>query len=463
MKLRSHLVIAMTSLIVSSLLVVGIFTVTVSRRGMTRLASEQLSFKAEEIRKFAWNQWDVLVTNGLTELPLFREAVLDSVNSYARTVVREGIETVTAFDQNGQILFASSESGVSLSDDDWNTIRNEEGIFRLSVDTTELIGYVFQFDPLEWTVLTSVPVSQFFAEPDEITITLVAGSLLILVTMIALLLFVASRIATPVTEIASGMREISRSRNFDTRLPARGFDEVRYAATAFNTMSIDLKNSYQRLREIAVSEAKAHAELDNREIEALLILGRLSDYNDHETGLHIIRVGLYSMLLAQALGIPAEESRLLYRAAPLHDVGKIAVPKHILLKPGPLDNAERETMQQHTIAGHRILSEADSPSLKVGAEIALTHHEKYNGCGYPNGLSGTDIPLFSRILAVADVFDAVTTPRPYKDPWPLDRAFELVQTERGEHFDPTIADLFLQNHDKVIDVFMNAELTDGRN
>ena len=336
--------------------------------------------------------------------------------------------------------------------------QDREGIVTFALGGVDRIGYLFRFDPLEWLVLTSVDRQEFYAEIDEITIRMVIATVITLVLAALILMLVAARLAAPIASLASGMRRIAESREFDARLATDGAYELRDAARAFNAMSHGLNHTYEQLRAIAVSEAEARTELGTREMEALLILGRLSEYNDHETGLHIIRVGLYSLLLAQLLGETPERRRLLYQAAPLHDVGKIAVPESILLKPGPLAEHEREIMQQHTVVGHRILSDARSPSLQTGAEIALTHHERFDGYGYPRGLSGTEIPLFSRILAVADVFDALTSNRPYKEAWSFERALELVAAERGKQFDPAVADLFLQHRDEVRDIFLNAEI-----
>ncbi len=458
MKIRTRLVIAVLSLLISSLLVIGTFTVTAARRGLTRLATQHLSFKAEEIRKYAWNQWDVLVTNGLSDLQLFRDAAREAVRSYAASVTRDESELVIAFDREGHVIFSSSGVQAPLNRDFWFDIRDREGIVTLALDGENRVGYLFRFEPFEWYVLTSVDRQAFYGEIDEITVQMVIATVITLLVTALVLLLISARLTAPIASLASGMRKITESRKFDSRLATDGASELRDAGRAFNAMSHELHHTYAQLRSIAVSEAEARTELGTREMEALLILGRLSEYNDHETGLHIIRVGLYSLLLAQLLGESPERRRLLYQAAPLHDVGKIAVPESILLKPGPLAEHEREIMQQHTVVGHRILSDSRSPSLQAGAEIALTHHERFDGYGYPHGLLGTSIPLFSRILSVADVFDALTSHRPYKEAWTFERALELVASERGLQFDPTVADLFLQHRGEVRDIFLNAEL-----
>jgi len=189
-----------------------------------------------------------------------------------------------------------------------------------------------------------------------------------------------------------------------------------------------------------------------REHETLLCLGRAAEHRDPETHEHIIRMSNYSRLIAVRLGLSQEECELLLRAAPLHDIGKIGTPDHILLKPGKLTPQEFEIMKQHTVIGERILANSSSPILRAGAEIAFSHHEKFDGSGYPCGLKGRAISLYGRIVAVADVFDALTSTRPYKKAWDLDRACELLRTNSGKHFDPMCIEAFFDVWDEVLTV-----------
>ena len=194
---------------------------------------------------------------------------------------------------------------------------------------------------------------------------------------------------------------------------------------------------------------KATQDLLKREFETLIVLGNAAEHKDPETGNHVSRVAHYSRLLAMLMGEDEENQEIILHASPLHDVGKIGIPDSILLKPGKLDSDEWEKMKAHTSMGYEILKNTGSPFLKAGSVIAKTHHERYDGNGYPEGLNGEEIPLFGRIVAVADVFDALMTKRPYKDPWPFDKAVELVKEERGRQFDPNIVDLFLKNMHRV--------------
>ncbi len=186
-----------------------------------------------------------------------------------------------------------------------------------------------------------------------------------------------------------------------------------------------------------------------REFETLIVLGNAAEHKDPETGNHVSRVAHYSRMLAMLHGENEEQQEIILNAAPLHDVGKIGIPDSILLKPDKLSKEEWNKMKTHPYIGFDILKNTESPFLKAGAIIAKTHHEKYNGSGYPEGLRGEEIHLFGRIVAIADVFDALTVKRPYKDPWPFDKAIELVEQERGKHFDPVIVDLFIKNTNRV--------------
>lgn len=200
---------------------------------------------------------------------------------------------------------------------------------------------------------------------------------------------------------------------------------------------------------LAAEVKKATAGILAREREAILRLARAAEYRDPETGAHLVRMSRYTRLIAERLGLPAAEQDLLLEAAPMHDIGKIGIPDAVLLKPGRLTDDEFAVMKQHTAIGRDILHDSPAPLLQCAAAIALAHHEKFDGSGYPQGLAGTAIPLYGRIVAVADVFDALTSERPYKMAWPLARAREFLRAEAGRHFDPDCVAAFLSAWDEV--------------
>ena len=194
---------------------------------------------------------------------------------------------------------------------------------------------------------------------------------------------------------------------------------------------------------------QATREVRTRERETLLKLAKAGEYRDQETGNHIIRMAKYARLIAEQLRLSPMECDEIEAAAPMHDIGKIGIPDDVLLKPAQHTAGEREIMQRHPLIGHAILADSPSRYLQMGAVIALGHHEKFDGTGYPHGLAGEDIPLPARIAAVADVFDALMSPRPYKRAWSFDEALAHLRAESGRHFDPACVAAFERRLDAV--------------
>ncbi|WP_378954712.1 HD-GYP domain-containing protein [Pelosinus sp. sgz500959] len=186
------------------------------------------------------------------------------------------------------------------------------------------------------------------------------------------------------------------------------------------------------------------AEIHETRLQIIHCLGAASEYRDEETGTHISRMSQYSRLIALYAGMDLEEAELLLQAAPMHDVGKIGIPDRILLKPGKLDKDEWEIMKTHTIIGAKIIGKHSSDILTLARQVALTHHEKWDGTGYPNGLVGEDIPLPGRIVMLADVFDALTSDRPYKKAWSEVDAIQEIKNSSGHHFDPQLVLAFMK-------------------
>ena len=203
---------------------------------------------------------------------------------------------------------------------------------------------------------------------------------------------------------------------------------------------------------LAKEVAKATEEIIKRERDTILRLSRAAEHRDPETGGHILRMAHYSRLTAHHLGLSEEEQELLLTAAPMHDVGKVATPDSILLKPGKLTDDEMVIMRQHATIGYQILHGSTSPLMQMAATIAHCHHEKFDGSGYPRGLRGEDIPLVGRIVAVADVFDALTSERPYKKAWPLEHAIKFLRENAGVHFDPACVNAFLKDMSAILNI-----------
>ncbi|MCC4273286.1 HD domain-containing phosphohydrolase [Marinomonas communis] len=192
--------------------------------------------------------------------------------------------------------------------------------------------------------------------------------------------------------------------------------------------------------------------LRETQIDLIQRLGRAAEYKDNETGMHVQRMSRYSYVLAVAAGIDEQTANELLLAAQMHDLGKIAIPDNILLKPGRLDEGEFKQMKAHAQIGADILSNPQSQLVALARSIAITHHEKWDGSGYPKGLKEKEIPLEGRIAAIADVFDALTSERPYKKAWSVEDAVQLLQDESGKHFDPELVALFVQELPKILDI-----------
>ncbi len=225
-----------------------------------------------------------------------------------------------------------------------------------------------------------------------------------------------------------------------------------------------LQESVQQLSELNQQVMLLNATLEDRVIErtrelnttrqeVIRQLGRAAEVRDAVTGHHVERVSYYVRLLANAAQIEMDTADLYFTIAPLHDIGKIGIPDHILRKPGLLTPEEMRIMQQHAEIGARIIGDGHSEFLRAAQQACLTHHERWNGKGYPRALAGEQIPLLGRLLSIADVFDAITSDRPYKKAWSLPEAFELIRQQMGNHFDPYLANLFLQSQDQVTEIY----------
>lgn len=231
-------------------------------------------------------------------------------------------------------------------------------------------------------------------------------------------------------------------------------DKVEFLARANNMLVLSdaRKKLSDRATWLAEAVQKATNEIVQRERETVIRLSKAAEYRDPETGAHILRMAHYSELIAKSMGLSVDDQVLLLEAAPMHDIGKVGIADGILLKPGRLTPEEMEIMKQHAMIGYDILKGSSSKVLQAGADIARAHHEKFDGTGYPNGLKGLEIPIFSRIVAVADVFDALTSERPYKKAWPLEQAVEHIKANVGTHFDPACVYAFFNQWNAVLEI-----------
>ena len=218
-----------------------------------------------------------------------------------------------------------------------------------------------------------------------------------------------------------------------------------------NLLSMRLHEKIVRNRANSLEQTVADVtrQIRDREQETLFRLAKAGEYRDSDTGNHVLRMAKYSRLIAEGLGLTTERCELIEIAAPMHDIGKIGIPDNILLKPGKLTPAEVTIMQNHPMIGYKMLHNSRSKFIALAAEISLGHHEKFDGTGYPNRLAGKDIPLESRIVAVADVYDALTSVRPYKQEWTKEQALEYLIANKALHFDPDCIEAFMGQFSKI--------------
>jgi putative two-component system response regulator len=204
---------------------------------------------------------------------------------------------------------------------------------------------------------------------------------------------------------------------------------------------------------VAVKNAQLNREIKEAHLDTIMRLGLAAEYRDKETGNHIRRMSHYSAIIAERMGLPAQQVDTIMLSSPMHDVGKVGIPDAILLKPGHLNVLERKIMESHTIIGAEILKESDIPLIQLSQTIAVTHHEKWDGTGYPNKFKGEDIPLEGRIVALADVFDALSNKRVYKPAMSIEETMKIITESSGTHFDPAVTEGFIKGMDGVMEIY----------
>ena len=225
--------------------------------------------------------------------------------------------------------------------------------------------------------------------------------------------------------------------------------ELVSARRKIKSQNLILEDKVAKRTELLV---KAMDKIRHNSLEMIVRLSRAAEYKDDDTGAHVLRMSNYAAVIAQIMGWNEEGCADLLHAAPMHDVGKIGIPDNVLLKPGRLDEEEWKIMRRHCKLGYNILANSDVPLIQLAATVAITHHEKWDGTGYPRGLAGNDIPISGRIVAIADVFDALTTKRPYKEPFSIEKSFSILREGREKHFDPEVVDAFFAAEDAILQI-----------
>ena len=252
---------------------------------------------------------------------------------------------------------------------------------------------------------------------------------------------ISSTISLPILKIAEHTKEISEG-NFKSRIDIKSEDEIKKLADSFNTM-------VDKLDHMFVDLAKTQSDLKVAHLDTIFRLALAAEYKDEATSQHLKRVSAYSRIIAEKYGLSEEDLDNIEIGAPLHDIGKIGIPDNILLKTEKLTKEEYEIIKKHPSIGYEILKESRSPYLKTAALICLKHHEYFDGTGYPNGLKGEDIHIYGRIVALADVFDALTSKRSYKEPFSIEKTVDMIKSKSGTQFDPKVVDAFLESLDEI--------------
>lgn len=268
---------------------------------------------------------------------------------------------------------------------------------------------------------------------------LIAGALFIATAAY----YVATSLIRPVITLSNVARKITRTQDYTQKVAVDRDDEVGQLSDAFNTM---IGGMDQALGEITA----LNKEIEDTQREVVFTMGSIGESRSKETGNHVKRVAEYTKLLALHYGLSEEEAEMLKQASPMHDIGKIAIPDAVLNKPGRFDEAERKIMDTHAALGYDMLQNSQRPLLVMAATVAYEHHEKWDGSGYPRGLSGENIHIYGRITALADVFDALGSDRVYKKAWDDAKIFALFREERGKHFDPKLIDIFFERLDEFL-------------
>lgn len=230
-------------------------------------------------------------------------------------------------------------------------------------------------------------------------------------------------------------------------------DQVAEWSQPFSELEVSVAEALASQAAVAYQNAQLREELKSAHFETIFCLSVAAEYRDQDTSFHLKRMSNYSRIIAKHLGLSSHEQELIFYASPMHDVGKIGIPDAILQKPGRLTPEERQIMNRHPEIGYEILSKSDSELMKKSAIIALTHHEKFDGSGYPRGLKGEGIPLEGRIVALADVFDALASRRPYKEAWALNEVFQFVEDNSGSHFDPQVVAAFNRGRSEILEIY----------
>lgn len=398
----------------------------------------------QETRRYASTKRETLLSTAEVFAAAVSKAVADQDGARA-------LQAIRAIGRVPRLVYAEIEdrSGASLAqmgsavrlagDVDLGGSEQPTPLRLLASRTVQVSAPVIESGrPVGRIVLVS-ETSGFYDGLISVLLTAGAGSALAVAIGLLLSFRLQRSITRPLIALADTMAKTTRQGSYGATVEVTSDDETATLAASFNSLTREIRD--------------ATNEIIAREEETILRLCRAAEQRDDQTGEHILRVAKLCRIVAQGLDLGATASDDLYRAAPMHDVGKIAVPDAILFKPGRLDAVERREMEKHAEQGYEILRDSSSALIQLAAEIALTHHERWDGAGYPRKLAGEAIPLCGRITAIADVCDALATTRPYKPAWSLTEVKRHLLESSGSHFDPACVRAMIERWDEVEQVY----------
>jgi response regulator RpfG family c-di-GMP phosphodiesterase len=442
MGLRFKLYMMIFPVVIVAVALSGVFSSYRSFTSMTRIANRHMTFKAEQLRDFIYSEWDAISNLGLDKKPEYRPAVEKSFRSYASSLLRIETELIAVFNAEGMPVMRISLTDSLTDGEQLQPTHLPAGWFSKDIFGKHRVGVAFSFVPFGWNVAVTELEATFFSEVRDIQaafIWILCISIIIAAVFLSLFL---GYIIKPVEHFTRTIRRITATNDLTERAQVASNDEIGILTHDFNTMIGTLESDYKRMEALHKAEKEAREQAIDREEETLRILGYLSDFHDQESDEHFKRIGSFARLFSKLLGQSEEEQKLIGYSAPLHDIGKIGIPDSALRNPMKLDSGELENAKRHTVLGYNLLSQAHGRYLLEAAKIALTHHERWDGTGYPSGVKGEAIPLSGRIVAIADAFDSLVSERFLKKERKFEDAFSFIIAERGRSFDPHLVDLF---------------------
>jgi len=453
--IKAKIILIIIPLLISSFTINSFISITSSRQNLFYISKQLLTYKIEQLQNYVSSQWDNLQKSDFAKDPIYTEIIKKSIESYAKGMIRKDSELIFAIDRGNNLIFSTSELDYNpgkIKIVEQNTKFKYITLTNFKISDNTYIGLSSVVSNIEWKIYIVENKKAFMKNILKMTYLQIITYVISLILISVILILSVSIITGPINRVRKAIHNITVNKNFSHKVKIEYPDEIGALVFDFNDMTSSLDLAYRKLKKYALDEAVAKKEMFIREKETLIVLGKASDYKDPETGAHIARVSNYSLLISKALGQDDNIQDLLYYAAPLHDIGKMGIPDSIILKPGKLTDKEFELIKTHTTIGSAILENPSSKYLKAGAVIAKSHHEKFDGSGYPYGLKGEEIPILGRIVAVADVFDALTTERPYKKAWTIEKTQEYMMSKKGIHFDPELVNLFFKNLPEIIKI-----------